>query len=356
MQEKVAWRVCMADEAASRNGGRVIRGGGGVSGVGRVREAPRQQRECMPWSGSARLVRMLPGHDAAHKPKVGSPGRFTHGVLLCQSISPGARGRRERAAQIARHTWLATRTLPVRTRAQRCACLVVTLIVLCCLAEIGTAFATHYYTTFDTNRAGLQTLYKEGSMLTFETEQFMGMQGIMTKLTVPLPLLPRRAASLAEPSRSRYFFSSDRSSARSLRGHTQTLQFQTVAHKVTTCDSQPTPGGGILTVVTGDLAVRATTPAPARDPAHVLSLARIPRQPGIRPSTLSSVRRIRQARARRLLVLAGGRQPKSIEIQPGARRTDTQKHSLWARLPHSVALSYALTPALFGAPLYRHST
>ena len=52
-------------------------------------------------------------------------------------------------------------------------------------AEIGKAFVTHYYATFDgANRASLQTLYKDGSMLTFENEQFMGMQAIMTKLTV----------------------------------------------------------------------------------------------------------------------------------------------------------------------------
>lgn len=36
---------------------------------------------------------------------------------------------------------------------------------------------------FDTNRPALQGLYQEGSMLSFESEQFMGIQGIMTKLT-----------------------------------------------------------------------------------------------------------------------------------------------------------------------------
>jgi len=51
-------------------------------------------------------------------------------------------------------------------------------------AEIGKAFAQHYYQTFDTNRAALHSLYQNESMLTFENEQFMGMQAIMTKLTV----------------------------------------------------------------------------------------------------------------------------------------------------------------------------
>merc|ERR1712216_114447 len=92
-------------------------------------------------------------------------------------------------------------------------------------AEIGPAFAQHYYTTFDTARVNLQTLYKDQSMLSFENEQFMGMQAIMTKLT--------------------------------------TLQFQTVQHKITTCDAQPvTEGNAILVMVTGDLAVdgNVTTP------------------------------------------------------------------------------------------------
>ena len=85
---------------------------------------------------------------------------------------------------------------------------------------MGKAFITHYYQQFDqpaAARASLQTLYKDGSMLTFEGEQFMGMQAIMQKLT--------------------------------------TLQFSTVAHKITTCDAQPCPSGGILVMVTGDLAV-----------------------------------------------------------------------------------------------------
>jgi hypothetical protein len=41
----------------------------------------------------------------------------------------------------------------------------------------------HYYQMFDTNRPALQSLYQEGSMLSFESEQFMGIQAIMTKLT-----------------------------------------------------------------------------------------------------------------------------------------------------------------------------
>jgi hypothetical protein len=49
--------------------------------------------------------------------------------------------------------------------------------------EISKAFVQHYYQMFDTNRPALQSLYQEGSMLSFESEQFMGIQAIMTKLT-----------------------------------------------------------------------------------------------------------------------------------------------------------------------------
>lgn len=33
------------------------------------------------------------------------------------------------------------------------------------------AFADHYYNTFDTNRAGLGSLYQDQSLLTFEGQQ-----------------------------------------------------------------------------------------------------------------------------------------------------------------------------------------
>ena len=52
----------------------------------------------------------------------------------------------------------------------------------------------------------------------------------------------------------------------------QTLQFQTVVHKVTTCDSQPTPSGGILVMITGDLAVdgNVTTPLKFAQSFHLM--------------------------------------------------------------------------------------
>jgi hypothetical protein len=111
-------------------------------------------------------------------------------------------------------------------------------------AEVGKAFATHYYQTFDTNRAALQTLYKDGSMLTFENDQFMGMQQIMTKLTVRAPPCP----SAARP-RPAITVGCWRAA--------QTLNFKTVQHQASTIDSQPTPTtpGGILTFVTGKLVV-----------------------------------------------------------------------------------------------------
>ena len=43
-----------------------------------------------------------------------------------------------------------------------------------------------------------------------------------------------------------------------------TLQFQTVVHKITTCDPQPSPSGGILVMVTGDLAVDGNVSTPLK--------------------------------------------------------------------------------------------
>jgi hypothetical protein len=48
---------------------------------------------------------------------------------------------------------------------------------------LGTQFVQFYYTTFDTNRQGLMSLYTDDSMLTFEGEQIKGMQNIFTKLS-----------------------------------------------------------------------------------------------------------------------------------------------------------------------------
>eukprot|EP00802_Teleaulax_amphioxeia_P026472 Tamp_27556.p1 GENE.Tamp_27556~~Tamp_27556.p1 ORF type:complete len:176 (-),score=23.14 Tamp_27556:169-696(-) len=83
--------------------------------------------------------------------------------------------------------------------------------------EVGTAFVQHYYQIFDSNRGGLQGLYQDTSMLTFEGEKIMGAAAIAQKL-VGLP-------------------------------------FQTVKHEVVTVDSQPTAGGGVLVSACGNLKV-----------------------------------------------------------------------------------------------------
>jgi hypothetical protein len=48
--------------------------------------------------------------------------------------------------------------------------------------SIAQQFVQFYYTTFDTNRAGLFPLYTPESMLTFEGEQFRGAQSIVAKI------------------------------------------------------------------------------------------------------------------------------------------------------------------------------
>eukprot|EP00286_Rhodomonas_abbreviata_P017121 CAMPEP_0181327276 /NCGR_PEP_ID=MMETSP1101-20121128/22007_1 /TAXON_ID=46948 /ORGANISM="Rhodomonas abbreviata, Strain Caron Lab Isolate" /LENGTH=195 /DNA_ID=CAMNT_0023435909 /DNA_START=8 /DNA_END=595 /DNA_ORIENTATION=+ len=83
--------------------------------------------------------------------------------------------------------------------------------------EIGKAFVSHYYSIFDSNRAGLQGLYQDMSMLTFEGEKIQGAAAIGQKLT--------------------------------------SLPFQTVKHEVVTVDSQPAAGGGVLVFACGNLKV-----------------------------------------------------------------------------------------------------
>ncbi|KAJ7052535.1 nuclear transport factor 2 [Mycena amicta] len=85
--------------------------------------------------------------------------------------------------------------------------------------QVAGAFIDFYYQTFDTNRADLRSLYRDGSMLSFEGSQILGTTAIVEKL-VGLP-------------------------------------FQKVQHKVTTKDAQPSSANGssLLVSVTGMLVV-----------------------------------------------------------------------------------------------------
>ncbi|KAG8365869.1 hypothetical protein BUALT_Bualt17G0016700 [Buddleja alternifolia] len=81
---------------------------------------------------------------------------------------------------------------------------------------VAKAFVEHYYSTFDTNRAGLSNLYQDNSMLTFEGQKFQGTQTITAKLT--------------------------------------SLPFQQCKHHITTVDCQPSgPSSGVLVLVSGNL-------------------------------------------------------------------------------------------------------
>ncbi|CAN6197314.1 unnamed protein product [Urochloa humidicola] len=78
------------------------------------------------------------------------------------------------------------------------------------------AFVDQYYTTFDTNRAAMEGLFQEDSMLSFGGETFVGATAITAKLT--------------------------------------SLQFSPCKHKVTTMDFQPSgSAGGMLVVVSGTM-------------------------------------------------------------------------------------------------------
>ncbi|KVH96881.1 Nuclear transport factor 2 [Cynara cardunculus var. scolymus] len=81
---------------------------------------------------------------------------------------------------------------------------------------LSKAFLELYYTTFDTNRAGLANLYQETSMLTFEGQKIEGSQNIVNKLT--------------------------------------SLPFQQCKHSITTVDCQPSgPVDSMLIFVGGNL-------------------------------------------------------------------------------------------------------
>ncbi|KEY67666.1 hypothetical protein S7711_03919 [Stachybotrys chartarum IBT 7711] len=79
-------------------------------------------------------------------------------------------------------------------------------------------FIEFYYNTFDSDRKNLGNLYREQSMLTFESASVLGANAIVEKLT--------------------------------------SLPFEKVKHQVSTLDAQPTNlDGGIIILVTGQLLV-----------------------------------------------------------------------------------------------------
>ncbi|POR32879.1 Nuclear transport factor 2, partial [Tolypocladium paradoxum] len=84
--------------------------------------------------------------------------------------------------------------------------------------EIAKQFIEFYYSQFDTDRKSLASLYREQSMLTFESASVLGANAIVEKLT--------------------------------------SLPFEKVKHQVSTLDAQPTMvEGGIVILVTGQLLV-----------------------------------------------------------------------------------------------------
>ncbi|KFA68224.1 hypothetical protein S40285_01614 [Stachybotrys chlorohalonatus IBT 40285] len=83
-------------------------------------------------------------------------------------------------------------------------------------------FIEFYYNTFDSDRKNLGNLYREQSMLTFESASVLGANAIVEKLTECA----------------------------------QSLPFEKVKHQVSTLDAQPTNlDGGIIILVTGQLLV-----------------------------------------------------------------------------------------------------
>ncbi|EFX04400.1 serine beta-lactamase-like superfamily protein [Grosmannia clavigera kw1407] len=82
---------------------------------------------------------------------------------------------------------------------------------------VADQFVSFYYQTFDGNRKQLQALYRDQSMLTFESASVLGAAAIVEKLG--------------------------------------NLPFEKVTHQVSTKDAQPTMDGGLLVLVTGHLLI-----------------------------------------------------------------------------------------------------
>lgn len=59
--------------------------------------------------------------------------------------------------------------------------------------DVANQFVPFYYSTFDNNREGLATLYRDPSMLTYESTSVVGVAAIVDKLKV------RRARRLCLP-------------------------------------------------------------------------------------------------------------------------------------------------------------
>merc|ERR1711916_3635 len=84
--------------------------------------------------------------------------------------------------------------------------------------NVAKAFTTHYYNTFDQNRAALSALYNDSSMMSFEGHKIMGKTNIHAKLT-------------------------------------EGLNFQRSRHRLQTVDAHPSPNNGVLVSVGGEILV-----------------------------------------------------------------------------------------------------
>eukprot|EP00982_Pelagococcus_subviridis_P016483 31479-Pelagococcus_subviridis.AAC.45 len=122
--------------------------------------------------------------------------------------------------------------------------------------QVGQAFVSHYYNTFDANRSHLGQLYK------------------VTITTASLHLLPSELAKCSthylfsfwpsqkdEVSMLNFEHSAERpgqyKGVSAILSKIQSLPFQQVKHHVITIDCQPTPGGGVIVMVCGNLLVDA---------------------------------------------------------------------------------------------------
>ncbi|KAK8821723.1 nuclear transport factor 2 [Blastocystis sp. ATCC 50177/Nand II] len=87
--------------------------------------------------------------------------------------------------------------------------------------ELGKSFITYFYQSYDGDRTALQGIYQDCSMLTFEGQEYLGTQAIMTKI-----------AGIG-------------------------ARF---AHNIQSMDIQPTSDGSIMIVCTGEIKIDDNNP------------------------------------------------------------------------------------------------
>lgn len=125
--------------------------------------------------------------------------------------------------------------------------------------DVANQFVPFYYQTFDTTREALASLYRDTSMLTYESASVVGVAAIVDKLKVSRPVAPPTSNLGADsPSSGSTGPRASLTERRVMADlSVQSLPFQNVKHETSTIDPMPGFGdSGVLIQVTGFIVVR----------------------------------------------------------------------------------------------------